>query len=75
MDIVKNLARIKVWLVTINIPKYLIKDIKQSSKEIADQELDMNDINDNYEQNIDPEENQLGNENPNQSAPISPVGF
>ena len=70
-----KLARIKVWLVTINIPKYLIKDIKQSSKEIADQELDMNDINDNYEQNIDPEENQLGNENPNQSAPISPVGF
>jgi hypothetical protein len=72
-----KLARIKVWLVTINMPKYLIKEIKQSSKEIIDQEMDMGDINDTYEQNISPDENpNTGMDTTNQqAAPISPAGF
>ena len=71
-----KLARIKVWLVTINMPKYLIKEIKQSSKEIIDQEMDMSDINDAYEQNISPDNNQMtNNEQNNESAPMPPQGF
>jgi len=70
-----RLARIKVWLVTINMPKYLIKEIKQSSKEIIDQEMDMGDINDSYEQNISPDQNPLSGNEPTESAPIAPQGF
>ena len=62
-----KLARTKVWLVTINMPKYLIKDIQQSSKEIIDQEMGTSDINNSYEQSINPDETQLGGVN--QPAP------
>jgi len=31
-----RIAKVKVWLVEINMPKYLMKDIKQSSEEIQD---------------------------------------
>ncbi len=47
-----KLARIKVWLVTIDMPKYLMKEITQSSKEIMDQELSTDDINQTYEDNL-----------------------
>jgi hypothetical protein len=57
------------------MPKYLIKEIKQSSKEIMDQEMDMNDINNSYEQNISPDENPLTSSEPNEPAPIVPAGF
>ena len=58
------------------MPKYLIKEIKQSSKEIIDQEMDMSDINDTYEQNISPDENQMANSGQNnEPAPIAPSGF
>lgn len=67
-----KLARIKVWLVTINMPKYLIKEIKQSSKEIIDQQMDTNDIDNNYEQNISPDENPISGSEPTSSAPIAP---
>jgi hypothetical protein len=70
-----RLARTKVWLVTINMPKYLIKEIKQSSKEIIDQEMDMGDINDSYEQNISPDENPINGNEQNTPAPIAPQGF
>lgn len=69
-----KLARTKIWLVTINMPKYLIKEIKQSSKEIIDQQMDMSDIDSGYEQSIGGMEN-----NPQQSmetpAPMTPQGF
>ena len=47
-----KLARVKVWLVSINMPKYLMKEIKQSSKEIIDQELNTADMENNYQQDI-----------------------
>jgi hypothetical protein len=34
------------------MPKYLMKDVTQSSKEIMDQELSTNDINQSYEDNL-----------------------
>lgn len=70
-----KLARVKVWLVTINMPKYLMKEIKQSSKEIMDQEFDMDDIGNEYEQTISPDQNipQTGQEQA--PAPMTPAGF
>lgn len=47
-----KLARTKVWLVTINMPKYLMKEIKQSSKEIMNKEMSTSDIGGNQQQNL-----------------------
>jgi len=44
-----KLARAKVWIVTINMPKYLIKDIKQGSKEIMDMEIEYSDISKGFQ--------------------------
>jgi hypothetical protein len=52
-----KIAKTKVWLVTINIPKFLIKDIKQGSKEIIDADMDMGDISKNYKTKIDSKNN------------------
>lgn len=67
-----KLARIKVWLVNIDMPKYLMKEITQSSKEIMDQELDMNDIGQGYEDSLDNPESTENNLDPGIS---SPTGF
>ena len=52
-----KLAKTKVWLVTINMPKYLMKEITQGSEEIMNQELNTADLNDNYQQDIDNTQN------------------
>lgn len=70
-----KLARVKVWLVTINMPKYLIKEIKQSSKEIIDSEMDMGDIDDSYEQSISSDEGAMPSTNSMETpAPATPQG-
>jgi hypothetical protein len=43
-----KLIKSPVWLVTIDMPKYLIKDITKGSLEIMDDEIDMDDISDAY---------------------------
>ena len=48
-----KLAKVKVWLVTIDMPKFLMKEITQGSKEIMDQGMDTNDIDDSFQQNLD----------------------
>jgi hypothetical protein len=48
-----KIAKTEVWLVYIDMPKYLIKDITRGSKEIMDQEMSMDDIDDAYEEGLD----------------------
>ena len=48
-----KIAKIPIWLVTIDIPKYLIKDITRGSKEIINREFDMENIQDAYERDLD----------------------
>jgi hypothetical protein len=47
-----KIVKTKVWLIFIDIPKYLIKDITTGSKEIMDQEMDLQDIDDAYEEDL-----------------------
>lgn len=68
-----KLARVKIWLITINLPKYLIKEIKQSSKEIMDQEMSSSDIETNYSQAID--NNQPAETSVPTPTQNMPVGF
>ena len=47
-----------VWLVSITMPKSLINDIKTGSIEMEDQEIDLEDLDRAYEQDLDREANQ-----------------
>lgn len=46
-------ARTKVWLVEIDLPKHLIRDITRGSEEILAQDIDMESIDDAYEAGLD----------------------
>lgn len=48
-----KLAKVPVWIVEILMPKHLMKDIKQGSKEIAGEEVDLNDLDQAYEKSLD----------------------
>ena len=48
-----RLTPVKVWLVKIEMPQELIADIEQGSIEIAGEDIDLEDINDAYEQGLD----------------------
>lgn len=48
-----KLSPVKVWLVKIEMPQELIADIEQGSIEIAGEDIDLEDINDAYEQGLD----------------------
>jgi len=50
-----QLRELPIWLVTINMPKALIKDITRGSIEIMDQEIDLEDLDQSYEENLDNE--------------------
>lgn len=52
-----KLIPVKVWLVEIRMPQELIADIEQGSLEIAGEEVDMEDIQNAYQQGIDQEAN------------------
>ena len=44
-----KLVKTPVWLVEILMPKHLMKEIKQGSKEIAGEEIDLSDLDQAYE--------------------------
>ena len=46
----------KVWLVEITIPKSLMSDIRTGSVELEDQDVDLEDLDQAYEQDLDKEE-------------------
>ena len=47
-----------VWLVTITMPKALMNDIRTGSIEMEDQDIDLDELDQAYEQDLDKEENQ-----------------
>lgn len=48
----------EVWLVSITMPKALMSDIKTGSIEMEDQDIDLEDLDRAYEQDLDQEANQ-----------------
>jgi len=45
----------KIWLVEITIPKSLMSDIRTGSVELEDQDIDLEDLDNAYEQDLDQE--------------------
>jgi hypothetical protein len=47
-----------VWLVSITMPKALMNDIRTGSIEMEDQDIELDELDQAYEQDLDKEENQ-----------------
>lgn len=69
-----------VWLVTITMPKALMNDIRTGSIEMEDQDIDLDELDQAYEQDLDKEENQSDEQAKDaqqslqqQSAPVGPA--
>lgn len=60
-----------VWLVQITMPKSLMSDIRTGSIELEDQEIDLQDLDQAYEQDLDKEEFQSENQQQNAQQQIS----
>jgi hypothetical protein len=59
----------KVWLVEITMPKSLMSDIRTGSVELEDQDIDLQDLDDAYEQDLDKQEYQTDENNAQQPTP------
>jgi hypothetical protein len=59
-----------VWLVRIEMPKELMNDVRQGSIELSDQTIDLNELDDAYEQELD--KDQQGQDQ-NQQAGMAPA--
>jgi len=58
----------KVWLVEIVMPKALMSDIRTGSVELEDQDIDLEDLDSAYEQDLDQESFQSDNNAQNQNG-------
>lgn len=68
-----KLKKRKVWFVEIVIPKELMNDIKEGSIELADQEIDLQELNDAYEQDLDQEGTEEEEAAPEEAALTPPA--
>jgi hypothetical protein len=59
----------KVWLVEITMPKSLMSDIRTGSVELEDQDIDLQDLDDAYEQDLDKQEYQTNDTNGQNAQP------
>ena len=53
-----QMAEREVWLVRIAMPKQLMNEIREGSIDLADQTIDLQDLDDAYEQDLDKESQQ-----------------
>jgi hypothetical protein len=60
----------KVWLVEIVIPKSLINDIRTGSIELEDQDIDLEDLDSAYEEDLDQQEFKNNETSPEQQPQI-----
>lgn len=63
----------KVWLVEITMPKSLMSDIRTGSVELEDQDIDLQDLDDAYEQDLDKQEYQTNNDGQNAQQPTPTI--
>lgn len=64
-----RLVRKPVWLVEIVMPKSLMNDIRTGSIELADQEIDLEELDSAYEEDLDQQEYQKDESAPEITAP------
>lgn len=62
----------KVWFVQIEIPKELMNEIKEGSIDLADQTIDLEDIENAYEDDLDKENTQQEDQQDKGAQPMAP---
>ena len=67
-----RLTEKKVWLVEITMPKALMSDIRTGSVELEDQDIDLEDLDDAYEQDLDQESYQSDDQAQNAQQNLQP---
>jgi hypothetical protein len=70
-----QLVEKKVWLVQISMPKALMSDIRTGSVELEDQEIDLEDLDSAYEQDLDQESYQNDNQAKNAQQTLQQPAF
>ena len=65
----------KVWLVEIVMPKALMSDIRTGSVELEDQDIDLEDLDSAYEQDLDQQSFQTDSQNKQQNAQQQPMAI
>jgi hypothetical protein len=63
-----KMVKTKVWLVKIKLPMRLLEDIKQGSMDLADQEIDLQELQDSYKEDMD--KTSKGDESNSENAAI-----
>lgn len=63
----------KIWLVQITMPKSLMSDIRTGSVELEDQDIDLQDLDDAYEQDLDKQEYQTDDNGQNAQQPTPTI--
>jgi len=58
----------EIWLVLIEMPKELMNEIRQGSIDLADQTIDLQDLDDSYEEDLDEGETEGDEEQTGQAA-------
>ena len=56
-----NLEDKEIWLVTITMPKSLMSDVKTGSVELEDQTIEMEDLDEAYDEDLDQQQYQIQN--------------
>jgi hypothetical protein len=67
-----RLVEKKIWLVEITMPKALMSDIRTGSVELEDQDIDLEDLDDAYEQDLDQESYQSDKQAQNAQQTLQP---
>ena len=68
-----QLVEKKIWLVQITIPKALMGDIRTGSVELEDQDIDLQDLDDAYEQDLDKDSYQNQQQAQNAQQTLQPT--
>jgi exonuclease VII small subunit len=63
-----KMKKVPVWLVKIVMPKKLMQEIQQGSLELESETLDLEDVNQAYEEGDDAAENTSGEEQDNEQG-------
>jgi hypothetical protein len=64
----------KVWFVYIEIPKELLDDIKEGSIDLAGQTIDLEELDNSYDEDLDKDDGQDEDENQQGAAPDMSMG-
>ena len=68
-----RLVEKKIWLVEITMPKSLMNDIRTGSVELEDEEIDLEDLDQAYEQDLDKESYQSEQQAENAQQTLQPL--